>query len=546
MKKIALFLGLLLIGTSLMGQSTFRRGVIVGNGGDAVTIDSITTSNDTIYFYSGSTKLYITASGGITASDTADMLTNYILTSEVSGTYAPLASPDFTGTLNIAPRSTSSTTDEGDVYYDTEDDSLYLRVNSAWVALNREAGGAGDVTKVGTPTDYQVGVWTGDGTLEGTSNLVFIDETGTLYIYNDSTSDPNDFTTISGSGNYINMASEGGSVGMLSQSSNNTAADGFNFEHIRRGASSAAAPTDARIASIDWKIRATSSEDSAGYFVAKVDGAVADNNFDASLNWYVRDGTTEPQLAFSILSDTVKSELPFSTASSITIGDDVITEGDAELLKTITGTDVQTQIDLKADIANEAHTGNTTFEDIVTPKLSVGVAGGNMVELDSITADGSSNIYFYDGADTLNPYVPYSARSTDDPWLINDNHFYTFGGGSGLSGDSVLFAKDQKGFGAFYIEEDSVDVVTFRLVGLSAGDSITWNAYYGNYVTGVATDSLFTGPQATGVNQTTFTPNNITTIPEGNSIWIELQADQFTGYKPTLFVLQMNFNYIRD
>ena len=32
-------------------------------------------------------------------------------------------------------------------------------------------GGSGDVTKVGTPLDDQVGVWTGDGTIEGTSGL---------------------------------------------------------------------------------------------------------------------------------------------------------------------------------------------------------------------------------------------------------------------------------------------------------------------------------------------------------------------------------------
>lgn len=34
-------------------------------------------------------------------------------------------------------------------------------------------GGAGDVTKVGTPVNNQIGVWTGDGTIEGTSALTF-------------------------------------------------------------------------------------------------------------------------------------------------------------------------------------------------------------------------------------------------------------------------------------------------------------------------------------------------------------------------------------
>lgn len=35
------------------------------------------------------------------------------------------------------------------------------------------SSGSGDVTKVGTPANNQVGVWTGDGTLEGATDLVF-------------------------------------------------------------------------------------------------------------------------------------------------------------------------------------------------------------------------------------------------------------------------------------------------------------------------------------------------------------------------------------
>lgn len=35
------------------------------------------------------------------------------------------------------------------------------------------ASGAGDVSKVGTPVDNQVGVWTGDGTIEGTTGLTY-------------------------------------------------------------------------------------------------------------------------------------------------------------------------------------------------------------------------------------------------------------------------------------------------------------------------------------------------------------------------------------
>ena len=40
-------------------------------------------------------------------------------------------------------------------------------------ALHAHAGDGGDVTKVGTPVNGQIGVWTGDGTIEGDAGLTF-------------------------------------------------------------------------------------------------------------------------------------------------------------------------------------------------------------------------------------------------------------------------------------------------------------------------------------------------------------------------------------
>jgi hypothetical protein len=51
----------------------------------------------------------------------------------------------------------------------------------AIVAVESGAGGGGgDVFKVGTPVDNQVGVWTGDGTIEGTTNFTFDDSAKTF------------------------------------------------------------------------------------------------------------------------------------------------------------------------------------------------------------------------------------------------------------------------------------------------------------------------------------------------------------------------------
>lgn len=56
--------------------------------------------------------------------------------------------------------------------------TTYLRGDNTWATIS--AGG--DVTKVGTPVNNQVGVWTGDGTIEGDTALTFDTTTDTLAI----------------------------------------------------------------------------------------------------------------------------------------------------------------------------------------------------------------------------------------------------------------------------------------------------------------------------------------------------------------------------
>lgn len=49
----------------------------------------------------------------------------------------------------------------------------FIKKTGATTFSNSTASGSGDVVKVGTPVDNQVGVWTGDGTIEGTSGLTY-------------------------------------------------------------------------------------------------------------------------------------------------------------------------------------------------------------------------------------------------------------------------------------------------------------------------------------------------------------------------------------
>lgn len=56
--------------------------------------------------------------------------------------------------------------------------TTFLRGDNAWSV----PAGAGDVSKVGTPANNQIGVWTGDGTIEGDAALTFDTTTDTLSV----------------------------------------------------------------------------------------------------------------------------------------------------------------------------------------------------------------------------------------------------------------------------------------------------------------------------------------------------------------------------
>jgi hypothetical protein len=221
---------------------------------------------------------------------------------------------------------------------------------------------------------------------------------------------------------------------------------------------------------------------------------------------------------------TMFSSPTFTT--QITIGDDVITEGDAELLKTISGTDVQTQINAKADISNESHTGNTSIADLTVAKLNVGVTGGDMVELDSITSDVSSNLYFYDGADTLNPYVPYSARSTDEPLLIDDvRPMYSYTIGYNNVNDTLFFNVDSVLFGTQIGGGYSLVIDSVTAVVQGSSPDVDINLYYDdNYrdagATEVLTSDLTVTSTTSGDSSTGMTNG---TVAAGKWFWATIK-----------------------
>ena len=55
----------------------------------------------------------------------------------------------------------------------TSSDNSTKAASTAYVTAAVAAQGGGDVYKVGTPANNQIGVWTGDGTIEGDSDLTW-------------------------------------------------------------------------------------------------------------------------------------------------------------------------------------------------------------------------------------------------------------------------------------------------------------------------------------------------------------------------------------
>lgn len=114
------------------------------------------------------TTLDATGGGGGTWGSITGTLSSQTDLQSALDAKASLASPTFTGTP-AAPTAANGT-------------NTTQLATTAFVQAAVSAAGGGNVSKVGTPADNQIGVWTGDGTIEGDSALTFDTTTDTLAV----------------------------------------------------------------------------------------------------------------------------------------------------------------------------------------------------------------------------------------------------------------------------------------------------------------------------------------------------------------------------
>lgn len=107
------------------------------------------------------------ASGTLSGTNTGDQTIS--LTGDVTGSgTGSFATTIAAGAVDIAMLSATGTPGSGN----------YLRGDGTWAT----PAGSGDVSKVGAPADGQIGVWTGDGTIEGDASLTFDTTDDTLVV----------------------------------------------------------------------------------------------------------------------------------------------------------------------------------------------------------------------------------------------------------------------------------------------------------------------------------------------------------------------------
>jgi hypothetical protein len=237
-------------------------------------------------------------------SQTAPIAPKYIRTDSIGG---------FTDntTLYIQPRGTGKIALSG-LLFPSSDGTAGQVIKTDGSGVLSWTSGTGDVSKVGTPVDNQVGVWTGDGTLEGTNDFQFTGDTA--YINGVSIGEIGGYPFVHNSlvglglivGGGINISTSlGGNVRVYSATAGGGLANGITF--YRGATRSGFFSGSTGDLTLD-----------AGLFVATTTGTATALLGTSSANQAV-DVTLGSNL--SIVSGKLVQTIPYSVALSAATGD---------------------------------------------------------------------------------------------------------------------------------------------------------------------------------------------------------------------------------
>ncbi len=162
--------------TPAITLTTTVTGILSGNG-TAISAASTTGSGSVVL---ATSPVLVTPNLGTPSAVT---LTNGTGLPIIAGTTGTLSvARGGTGVITISAKSIWVANSADTITEVTPGAGQSIRINAgntAWEAYTPGSGG-GDVTKVGTPVNNQIGVWTGDGTIEGDAALTFDTGTDTL------------------------------------------------------------------------------------------------------------------------------------------------------------------------------------------------------------------------------------------------------------------------------------------------------------------------------------------------------------------------------
>ena len=153
--------------TSAIVANTAKTGITSGQA-SAITANTAKVTNAT---HTGE----VTGDTALTVADDVIDEANLKGVGTATNNHVLTADSTATGGMKWAAASGGGGAPEGTAVLSTGETggAKFLREDGDGTSSWQVPSGSGDVLKSGTPVDNQVGVWTGDGTIEGTSSLVF-------------------------------------------------------------------------------------------------------------------------------------------------------------------------------------------------------------------------------------------------------------------------------------------------------------------------------------------------------------------------------------